>query len=186
MGNKIVAVVGMCGAGKSEVTNEILKKGFKRIYFGDVTFDEIKRRGLERNWQTEKLVREEFRASGDMAIYAKLNAPKIAETVKIQNVCIESLYSWSEYKYLKDIYGDDFFLISVVTNLGVREKRLSTRKVRPMTVEDVKDRDYSEIENLEKGGPIGRADFYILNNGSMVCMKYKTNSIIRKILKCKK
>lgn len=186
MGNKIVAVVGMCGAGKSEVTSQILKKGFKRIYFGDVTFDEIKRRGLERNWQTEKLVREEFRASGDMGIYAKLNAPKIAEAVKTQNVCIESLYSWSEYKYLKEIYGDDFHLISVVTNLGVREKRLSMRKVRPMTAEDVRDRDYSEIENLEKGGPIGRADFYIKNNGPMILLKLQTNCIIKKILREKK
>lgn len=183
MANKIVAVVGMCGAGKSEVTNMVLKAGFQRVYFGDVTFDEIKRRGLERSWETEKMIREEFRASGDMGIYAKLNAPKIAELYKKGNVCIESLYSWSEYKYLKEIYGDNFYLIAVVTNRKIRENRLKNRPVRPMTEEDVKNRDYSEIENIEKGGPIGRADYYIINNCGWLNLKLQTKKIINSIKK---
>lgn len=178
MKNKIVAIVGMCGSGKSEVTNLFLKNNYQRVYFGDVTFDEMKRRNLALNWENEKLIREEFRASGDMGIYAKLNAPKIKELYKKGNVVVESLYSWSEYKYLKEIYGDDFFVVAVVTDRGLRESRLSIREKRPMTVEDIKIRDYSEIENLEKGGPIVIADFYIKNNGTYDEMINQTQQII--------
>lgn len=182
MANKIVAVVGMCGSGKTEVTNMLIESGFARVYFGDVTFEEMKRRKMELNWANEKLIREEFRSSGDMGIYAKLNAPKIKKLYKTGNVVVESLYSWSEFKYLKEIYGENFYLICTVCNLALREKRLSTRKIRPMTEDDIKTRDYSEIENLEKGGPIGRADYYIINNGTMINLKKQTKKIIDEIL----
>ena len=36
-----------------------------------------------------------------------------------------------------------------------------------MDEETSRSRDYSEIENIEKGGPIGIADHYILNNGTI-------------------
>lgn len=181
MKNKIVAVVGMCGSGKSEVTNLFLKNNYQRVYFGDVTFDELKKRNLPLNWENEKLIREEFRASGDMGIYAKLNAPKIKDLYKNSNVVVESLYSWSEYKYLKEIYDNDFYVVAVVTDRAVRESRLSTREKRPMTIEDVKNRDYSEIENLEKGGPIVRADFYIINNGNYEEMVKQAQKIIKRL-----
>lgn len=179
MKNRIVAVVGMCGAGKSEVVKVFEKAGYKKVYFGDATFDEIKRRGLEVNWENEKKVREDLRASGDMAIYAKLNLPKIESLYNSgENVVVESMYSWSEYKELKNKFGDDFYVVSVMSNLKVRESRLSVRDVRPMTKEDIKNRDYSEIENIEKGGPIGRADFYILNNFDMDRLRQDTKEII--------
>ena len=51
-----------------------------------------------------------------------------------------------------------------MTNSGVRKQRLSSREVRPLTPEQVDSRDKAEIENLEKGGPIAKADYFILNN----------------------
>ena len=179
MKNRIVAVVGMCGTGKSEVVKFFENYGYKRVYFGDVTFDEMKRQGLEINAENERKVREGFRSTGDMGIYAKLNEPKITALYeKGENVCIESMYSWSEYKYLKEKYGDDFFVVCVVSNLKVREARLAIREHRPLTKEETKNRDYTEIENIEKGGPIGRADLYIINNHSMEDLKKQTMDII--------
>lgn len=167
MKNKILAVVGMCGSGKSVATEVFVKAGWRRVYFGAVTFDELKKRGLAVNEANERLIREEFRASGDKAIYAKLNKSKIDEELKEGNVLVESMYSWSEYKYLKDIYKDNFEVLCIVCNTGLRRSRLTHRDVRPMTFEESKSRDYAEIENIEKGGPIGIADYYILNNGDM-------------------
>ena len=66
--NKVIAIVGMCGAGKSEVTNFFEEQGYSRVYFGAITFDEIKRRGLENNQENERKIREEFRSSGDRSI----------------------------------------------------------------------------------------------------------------------
>ncbi len=165
--NKIIAIVGMCGAGKSEVTNYFEEKGFARIYFGAVTFEEMAKRGLENNQDNERKIREEFRASGDMAIYAKLNEKKIAEAYSKGNVVIESLYSWSEYKYIKDIYGDNFKIISVVVDKDIRKERIGNRPTRALTSAEVDKRDLTEIENIEKAGPIAIADYYILNNSDM-------------------
>ena len=57
---KIVALVGMAGSGKSEVSRIFEKAGYKRVRFGDVTDEEVARRGLKLNEANEKLVRESF------------------------------------------------------------------------------------------------------------------------------
>lgn len=164
--NKIIAIVGMCGSGKTVATELFEKAGYQKVYFGKVTFDEMEKRGLEINEANERLIREEFRSTGDKAIYARLNLPKIEELHKTSNVVVESMYSWSEYKLLKEHFGETFEVLAIVTNCGKRRERLLTRKIRPMTIEQSLSRDYSEIENIEKAGPIGIADYYITNNGS--------------------
>jgi len=163
--NKIIAIVGMCGAGKSVVTDYFEEKGFNRVYFGAITFEEIKRRGIENNQENERKIREEFRASGDMAIYAKLNEKKIMEAYKKGNVVIESMYSWSEYKYIKEKFGDAFKVIAVVVDKDIRKERIANRDTRALNSKEVDLRDFTEIENIEKAGPIAIADYYILNDG---------------------
>ena len=182
MGNKIIAVVGCCGAGKSVATEQFVNTGFKRIYFGDVTFKEMKKRGLEINPENERIVREDLRKSGDLSIYAKLIEPDISEAVKKNNVVLESLYAWSEYKYLKEKYGDQLEILAIVTNRKNRIKRLSKRDFRPLTKEEVLTRDYAQIEKLEQGGPIAHADYYILNNGSQKAFINKVDKFINKLL----
>ena len=45
----------------------------------------------------------------------------------------------------------------------IRHHRLTKRPVRPLTTSEATTRDWAEIENLEKGGPIAIADHYIMN-----------------------
>ncbi len=164
MKNKILAVVGMCGSGKSVATEVFVKAGWHKVYFGAITFEEMARRNMPVNEANERKIREEFRASGDKAIYAKLNKEKIDTLLAKGNVLVESMYSWSEYKYLKEQYGDNFEVLCIVTNASLRRERLLTRPIRPFSLEDSTSRDWAEIENIEKGGPIGIADYYITNN----------------------
>ena len=179
MKNIIVAVVGLCGAGKSEVTNIFVENKFEKVYFGDVTFDEMKKRNIEVTPENERLMREELRATNDMAIYAKKSEPKIKKAYEEgKNVVVESLYSWSEYKYLKEIYKDNFKLLAVVTDRDLRAERLKNRPNRPLTDEEVTQRDYSEIENIEKAGPIAIADRFVLNNGTFEELKEQVQEYI--------
>lgn len=164
MGNKIIAVVGMCGSGKSVAVEEFEKRNWQKIYFGEATFIKMKELGLEINEENERKAREMLRATGDKGIYAKVFLPKIREAHKKGNVVIESLYAWSEYKIIKEEFGDDFEVLCIATDAPLRRKRLETRDFRPMDKETSRSRDYAEIENIEKGGPIGIADHYILNN----------------------
>jgi dephospho-CoA kinase len=180
--NIIVAVVGMCGAGKSVATEEFKKAGFEHTYFGNVTFNEMKKRGLEINEQNERLVREELRKSGDLSIYAKLIEPEIREKLEKGNVVVESLYAWSEYKYLKEIYKERMKLLAIITDRQVRIDRLKNRTIRPLTAEETISRDYAQIEKLEQGGPIAHADHFILNNGSMEELQAKLKEYIKSLI----
>ncbi len=163
---KIVAVVGMCGSGKSVATEVFCEAGFRSVYFGGVTMEELERRGLPKTEANERAVREQLRADYGLAAYAILLYERIAEYSQQGGVVLDGLYSWSEYKYLKDKFGDELSVLAIVTDRGLRYSRLTGRTVRPLTNAEAQARDYAEIENLEKGGPISIADRYITNNGT--------------------
>jgi len=164
---KVVSIVGMAGSGKSEVARVFERNGFKRIRFGDITDEEIKRRGLNLNEENERDVRQQLRKEHGMAAYAKLNLPKIDVLLKSTDVVVDGLYSWEEYTLLKSCYGDDFHVVAVWASPETRYNRLSKRKVRPLTMEETAGRDVAELENINKGGPIAMADFTIINETSL-------------------
>lgn len=176
---KLVAVVGMCGSGKSEITNMFIRDGYKKIYFGDVTLREVKKNGLEINEKNEKATREKLRAELGKAAYAKILLPDIENALKDGNVVLDGMYSWSEYKHLKDNLNLDLVILAVVTNRNVRQSRLQNRSIRPLSNKDAEARDIAEIENIEKGGPIAFADYYILNNGSMEDLESEYNKFVQ-------
>ena len=68
--NKIVAIVGMCGSGKSIASDILEKKGFQKVYFGGVTLEKLKEKGLEVTPENEKMMREKLREDlGENAKY---------------------------------------------------------------------------------------------------------------------
>ncbi|MBN8584464.1 MAG: AAA family ATPase [Ignavibacteria bacterium] len=165
--NKIIAVVGMCGSGKSEAVKFFVDSGYKRVYFGEVVMNEMKRLGLEVNEANERATRENLRKEFGMGAMAVKSLPVIEEFMKHSNVVIESLYSWEEFKILKDKFGEAFKLITIYTTKDLRYERLLKRPFRPLTYEESKSRDISEIEKLDKGGPIAYTDYLIINDGSL-------------------
>ena len=175
---KVVSIVGMTGAGKSEVARVFEENNFTRIRFGDVTDKEIKKRGLELNEENERYIREFLRKGYGMAAYAKLNLPRIDEVSKYSDIVIDGLYSWEEYTFLKDYYGEDFYVIAVWASPRTRYARLSTRLNRQLTLEEATSRDGAEIENINKGGPIAMADFTIINESSLKSLRKEVRRII--------
>lgn len=163
---KILAIVGMCGSGKSVACDILEKKGYKKIYFGGVTLNELKKNGLEDTPENEKKMREALREKYGMGAFAYLLLDEIKETSKTYNVVLDGLYSWDELVCLnKEI--PNLKVIAIVADKNIRYDRISKRKVRPLTKEEAIKRDISEIENIKKGGPIAFADFYLYNNGDM-------------------
>jgi dephospho-CoA kinase len=172
--NKLICVVGMAGAGKSLVSDDLVKQGFAFLRFGQITLDKVKERGLEINEANEKKVREEIRKEFGMGAFATLNISKIDELLAKFNVVVDGLYSWTEYKILREEYREKMIVIAVFAPPELRYERLENRVVkgdeqsrfRAYNKEDARARDFAEIENIEKGGPIAMADFTILNTGS--------------------
>ena len=105
--NRIIAIVGMCGSGKSIASEYLEENGYKKVYFGGVTLDKMKEEGLEINPTNERTMRERLRKEYGMGAYAILLLPKIEEYAKIGNVVLDGLYSWDELKILKDRYKDN-------------------------------------------------------------------------------
>ncbi len=178
---EVVAIVGMAGAGKSEVARAFEENGFTRIRFGDVTDEEAKKRGLVLNEKNERQVRELLRQEHGMSAYARLNLPRIDSALKRSDAVIDGLYSWEEYTFLKTRYGDNFHVVAVWASPGTRYARLGRRSSRPLTREEAASRDRAEIENTSKGGPIAMADFIIMNESSVENLKKEAERIIRAI-----
>lgn len=174
---RIVALVGMCGAGKSVISDYFRELGWNYVYFGGATMDELKRRGLEVNEANEKMVREELRRVHGMGAFAKLKLPEIEAGLAVGNVIADGLYSWTEYRVLKEKFGETLTLLAVYTSRPLRYQRLAARAVRPLTTEEAEARDYAEIENLEKGGPIAMADLTLFNDGTIEDLRAQLEAI---------
>jgi len=171
----------MTGAGKSEVSRVFEENGFIRIRFGDVTDEEMRKRGLEPSEENERYVRELLRQEHGLAAYAKLNLPRIEKALKSSDVVIDGLYSWEEYTYLKARYGEELYLVAVWSSPRTRYGRLTSRSSRRLTLEEAVSRDRAEIENIAKGGPIAMADFTIINESSLEHLRREAERIVSKL-----
>jgi len=164
----IIALVGMPGAGKGLCVEYLEKKNWPSVYLGGITVDEVKRRGLEINEANEKAVREELRATEGMDVMAKRILPKIdaliAEGARV--VIADGIYSWAEYKVFKERFNQSVIIIAVASSRQTRHERLLNRPIRPLSDEEATAREYAEIENSDKGGPIANADHTVLNDGA--------------------
>jgi dephospho-CoA kinase len=163
---KLLVFVGMPGTGKSVCVEYLKNKGLPFTYFGKITLDEIKHRGMEVNEASEKFVREDIRAKEGKGAYAVRIIKQIEEFFDNGEdlIVVDGLYSWTEYKIFKESFGDSAIIVAVCSPLKVRHQRLLNRPIRPLSEEEATQRDYAEIENLEKGGPIANADYLLAND----------------------
>lgn len=178
---KIVALVGMAGAGKSEVARIFEQSGYVRIRFGDITDREVEKRGLRLNETSERFVREALRTEHGMAAYAKLSIPDIDRALERANVVVDGMYSWEEYLLLKKQYPDNLSIVAVWASPRKRYFRLSVRDVRPLSRKEAEARDKSEIENLNKGGPIAMADFTLKNESTLSNLRRQAQKLIERL-----
>jgi len=162
----IVAFVGLAGSGKSISIDYLTNKGYPKVYFGGIVLDAMTKLGLEHNEDNEKTFREELRKKEGNDFVAKRIIDQIHNLIDAgqHRIIADGLYSWTEYKALKKEFPCELTLVAIVTPKKLRHQRLITRPIRPLTSAESNERDYAEIENLEKGGPIAIADHYIINN----------------------
>lgn len=157
----LIAFVGMPGAGKSEASKYVEKKGIAFVRFGDVTDEGLKEKGLEQTPENEREFRENLRKELGMAAYAIKSKPRIDQVlIEKDAVVLDGLYSWEEYIYLKKEFPG-LILIHIFASSVLRYTRLSTRAIRPFSEGEARKRDIDEITKLNKAGPIAIADYSI-------------------------
>lgn len=180
----VIAVVGLAGSGKTDATERFLAHGFSRVGFNDPLYEELERRGLPRIQEHERPVREELRRVFGMGVMATRALPRVEALVfQGKHVVIESMYSWSEYTTVKEKFGDSFKVLAVYAPPRVRYERLGKRRIRPLSFEEARARDWAEIGNIEKAGPIAIADWTIQNIGSREEFLKAVDAVIASLVK---
>ncbi len=182
---KILAVVGMSGSGKSVIVDHLTDKGYPKVYFGGMIYKEMEKRGIVRteDGESEKKFREEIREKEgkDWVVNQVIAETKDLISAGQKRIILDGVYSWTEYKILKHEFPTCLTFVAVVVDKKIRYDRVAKRPGRAFDGKAIRERDRSEIENLEKGGPIAAADFYILNNGTIEDAKTRTDEILKEI-----
>ena len=184
---KIIALVGLAGSGKSSAVEYLTKKGFPKIYFGGVIYKAMDEAGIEPTWDNQQKFREEIRQREGKDFVIKRVIKNIRDLINAgQNkIVLDGLYTWSEYKILKHEFPGQVVVIAIVTPKHLRYQRMTKRPERPMQPREVDQRDWSEIENLEKGGPIAIADYFIINDSDLTQLHQKIDAVTRDAHFCK-
>lgn len=184
---KIIALVGLAGSGKSSAVEYLTEKGFPKIYFGGVIYKAMDEAGIEKTWDNQQQFREEIRRREGKDFVIKRVIKNIHDLINAgQNkIVLDGLYTWSEYKFLKHEFPGQVVVIAIVTPKYLRYQRMAKRIERPMQPHEVDQRDWSEIDNLEKGGPIAIADYFIINDGSLEQLHQKIDAATHDAHFCK-
>lgn len=177
---RLLAFVGMPGAGKTEAVDYIASKGWPKIYFGGIMYNEMTKAGIEITPASQQVFREQLRADKGKDFIAQLALEEITKLIESgqHNIVLDGIYSWSEFKTIKHAYHHELEVVAVVAPRRVRHHRLANRPERPFTEDEAMHRDYTEIENIEKGGPIAIADHYIINDVSIEDLHHKIDDIM--------
>ena len=180
---KIIALVGLAGSGKSTATDYLKQKGYPSVYFGGVVMKALKDENLEITPANEKMMRTKLRENFGKDIIVNKIIEQIQNLIKSgqKRIIADGLYTWTEYKILKKHFPTELKVIALVPPKNLRHKRISSRPERAMTLVEINDRDFNEIEVLEKGGPIAIADYFIVNKNSNLRTCLKIDKILKEI-----
>ena len=180
---KILAIVGMSGSGKSVAVDYLTEKGYPKVYFGGMIYKEMEKRGIVRteDGESEKEFREMIRATEGKDWVVKQVIAEVKDLIAAgqKRIILDGVYSWTEYKILKREFPKSLSVVAIVVDKKLRYKRVSKRPGRAFDAAAIRERDRSEIENLEKGGPIAAADYYILNNGTVDELKAEIDAVLK-------
>jgi dephospho-CoA kinase len=177
---RILAFVGLTGSGKSEAVHYVTEKGYPKVYFGGVILGAMKDEGIEWTETNEKEFREQIREREGKDFVVKRIIDEIHRLIAAGQhyIVADGLYTWTEYKALKHEFPGELTVVAVVAPKHLRHHRLTLRPVRPLTVEEANQRDWAEIENLEKGGPIAIADYFVHNHKDINYLEQQLDAIL--------
>lgn len=180
---QLVAFVGLSGSGKTAAALHLREKNIPVVYFGDVIRKAMEQAGIEPTWENQQEFRESIRAREGKEFVARQAIAQIRNLFDAgqHKIVLDGLYTWPEYRAVKHAFPGTLTVIAIVSPRNVRYRRLEKRPVRPMSPQEASDRDFAEIEHLEKGGPIAMADYFLHNDKDIDYLHEQIDQILEEI-----
>jgi dephospho-CoA kinase len=181
---QIVGLVGLAGTGKSTVAEIIVKRyDFKLIHLGDHIRGLLATNDLEPTPENERSMQMSIRRQYGMAALVKLSIPQIDQSLSSgKSVLIDSMCSFSERECLRQIAGDcAVYVVAIHAPAERRRLRLRNRPLRPLSSEQMEQRDLLELEQLEKGKLLALADYHLVNNDLPEVLESDVSSLMQLI-----
>lgn len=163
---KILAFVGLAGSGKTTAAEYAANKGYPKVNFDSVVSEAMKSHGIEDTAENENRFREELRATNSDDFVVNIISSQLHDIINAgqHRIIMDGLCSWTEYKTLKHEFTGELTVVAVVAPKKIRHRRLTARPIRPLSQYEADQCDWSDIGDLEKGGPIAIADHYLMND----------------------
>lgn len=180
---KIIAIVGMSGAGKSTITDYLTEKGYPKVAFGTAFLNTLKGAGLEPTPENEAIMREKLAQSEESDVVVEQIVEQIDRLIDAgqHRIVVDGLGHWLGYKVMKHEFPAELTTVAVTAPRRLRHRRVADRLERPLTASQADKRDYDEIEVLNKGGVIAIADYFVPNEGSLEELHKQIDAILEKI-----
>lgn len=177
----IIGIVGMPGAGKGIVKEVAYQHGFPVIVMGDEVRAEAKRRNIESTPENLGRLMLEIRAEEGPEAIARRCIPKI-KMHESPIVVIEGLRSLHEVKEFQKEFPN-FKIVAIHASPKTRFRRLLARgrSDDPKNWETFYMRDQRELK-VGIGEVIALADYMIVNEGSIECLKKEFEEILEKVM----
>jgi dephospho-CoA kinase len=123
---KVIAFVGMPGAGKSVASDVARAMGIPVVIMGDVLREEVKSRGLTPTDENTGAVAGQLRKDEGMDAIAKRCIPRI-EALGSRVVVVDGIRGIAEVETFKQAFGEHFTLVKIDAPFEVRLERLMRR-----------------------------------------------------------
>lgn len=165
-----VGVIGRNGSGKDSLVDHLHRRwGVPKMSIGDIARDIARERNVEPSREELHAISMACSERHGADFFARRAVQRLAER-SWKAVVVSGIRSPADVRTFRDHFGRDFILVRVeVSDIRERFERLRRRRAPgdPRTFQEFMDQEKAEKDRFHLDAALRRADFAILNDGSL-------------------